>query len=490
MDATQVIGLCRSVMEHNVPEYGGIPKNTPIEEIAPRFVKICWRHGKEPVHDFRALVTDSDFNRLMDFVYIDSKESLDVFSSFVYGLGIKKIADWWKHKEMHEWIIPCIVRSQSLIPSDVWDSTPSTTNTNEAQHHWTNAQTGTKLTPVEALESRRRVDERVAQEIEMSLRTGILSNTNNEMSQRMARNSQRQSTAARKVRETRDAADTSKQLQLQIDAEIEKRRASSQLMKDLRAQLKATKSGRGKSANLSASSSGRVKTTRERSGNVPLFVLSVWAGLKTTTAVQTTVLPTQSDNVPSIPTAISGPSFDFDIPTVPSTANFTDPAFDSTFTFMSDIELTPFCRMSNTLTPYLRLIIVFLRSILVSSTATPRVLGLRSQVVPIPLTTPWTCMGSRRFSLIPSALPTSPPSLQWVHLTPCHYFLPLHRIRLQALLAWQKNQLQASRSRVVVLVHVSESQTTHQFPTGRQKRGKASKWVEHSGFANRLLGQA
>jgi hypothetical protein len=69
-----------------------------------------------------------------------------------------------------------------------------------------------------------------------------------------------------------------------------------------------------------------------------LFVLSVWAGLQTTTAVQTTVLPTQSDNVPSIPTAISGPSFDFDIPTVPSTANFTDPVFDSTFTFMSDIE--------------------------------------------------------------------------------------------------------------------------------------------------------
>ncbi|KAJ7822571.1 hypothetical protein B0H14DRAFT_3146342 [Mycena olivaceomarginata] len=256
MDAAQVIGLCRSVMEHNVPEYSGIPKNTPIEEIAPRFVKICWRHGKEPVHDFRALVTDSDFNRLMDFVYIDSKESLDVFSSFVYGLGIK-IADWWKHKEMHEWIIPCIVRSQSLIPSDVWDSTPSTTNTNEAQHHWTNAQTGTKLTPVEALESRRRVDERVAQEIEMSLRTGILSNTNNKMSQRMARNSQRQSTAARKVCETLDATDTSKQLQLQIDAEVEKRRAK---------------------------------------------------------------------------------KFDVNIPPAPSTADFIDPAFDSTFAFMSDFK--------------------------------------------------------------------------------------------------------------------------------------------------------
>ncbi|KAJ7766279.1 hypothetical protein B0H14DRAFT_3895184 [Mycena olivaceomarginata] len=167
----------------------------------------------------------------------------------------------------------------------------------------------------------------------MSLQTGILSNTNDEMSQRMARNSQRQSTAARKVRETRDAADTSKQLQLQIDAEVEKRRASSQLTKDLRAQLKAAKSGRGK-ANLSASSSGR---TRGRSG------------------ARTTVLPTQSNRVPTIPSAISEPSvtefdniptasepsvteFDVHIPPAPSTVDFIDPAFDSTFAFMSDFE--------------------------------------------------------------------------------------------------------------------------------------------------------
>ncbi|KAJ7798792.1 hypothetical protein B0H14DRAFT_3543920 [Mycena olivaceomarginata] len=172
----------------------------------------------------------------------------------------------------------------------------------------------------------------------MSLQTGILSNTNNEMSQRMARNSQCQTTATRKVRETRDAVDTSKQLQLQIDAEVDKHRALSQLTKDLRAQLKAAKSGRGKAANLFPSSSGRVKTTRGRSG------------------AQTTVLRTQSDHVPTIPSAISEPSviefdvhiptasepsvteFDVNIPPAPSTADFTDPAFDSTFAFMSDFE--------------------------------------------------------------------------------------------------------------------------------------------------------
>ncbi|KAJ7025077.1 hypothetical protein C8F04DRAFT_1301207, partial [Mycena alexandri] len=267
MDAPQVIGLCRSVMKYNDPEYSGIPADTPPEKVAPYFIKVCWRHGKEPIHDFRSLVSTADFNRLMNFVYIDSKESLDEFSVFVYGLKVKKISDWWKHKEMHEWIIPCIVKSQSRIPPDVWDSTPSTTNTNEAQHQWTNTQTGIRLPPVEALEARRIVDTNFAEEVKMSLRTGILSNSNNDLSHRMARSSQRQSAIARKASESRTAADASAELELQIVAEAEKRRVSNETTKALREQLKIEKGKRkkGKAGEiLSASSSGRVKTTRGR----------------------------------------------------------------------------------------------------------------------------------------------------------------------------------------------------------------------------------
>ncbi|KAJ6604903.1 hypothetical protein B0H10DRAFT_2077675, partial [Mycena sp. CBHHK59/15] len=46
MDAAQVIGLCRSVMKYNDPEYSGIPNDTPAEEVAQEFIKFCWRHGK------------------------------------------------------------------------------------------------------------------------------------------------------------------------------------------------------------------------------------------------------------------------------------------------------------------------------------------------------------------------------------------------------------------------------------------------------------
>ncbi|KAJ7120623.1 hypothetical protein C8R43DRAFT_849508, partial [Mycena crocata] len=151
------------------------------------------------------------------------------------------LTHWWKHKKMHGWIIACPVKSQSRIPADVRDSTPSTTNANEAQHHWTNSLAGIRLTPDQALESRRQVDENVAQEIKMSLQMGILSNSNNELSLRVARNSQRQSAAARRAREAGQAGDVAKELQPQINVEAEKRRASNAVTKSLREQLSAVK---------------------------------------------------------------------------------------------------------------------------------------------------------------------------------------------------------------------------------------------------------
>ncbi|KAJ7776538.1 hypothetical protein DFH07DRAFT_766737 [Mycena maculata] len=99
-----------SIMKYNNPVYTGIPNDTLPEKVVPRFIKVCWRPGKEPVHDFKSLVSPAQYTRLMDLTYIDSTESLNGFSLFVYGLKITKILDWWRHKEMHEWIVPCIVK--------------------------------------------------------------------------------------------------------------------------------------------------------------------------------------------------------------------------------------------------------------------------------------------------------------------------------------------------------------------------------------------
>ncbi|KAJ6567503.1 hypothetical protein B0H10DRAFT_2238590 [Mycena sp. CBHHK59/15] len=174
-------------------------------------------------------------------------------------------------KEINEWIIPCLVKSQSRIPADVWDSTPSTANTNEAQHHWTNSQTGIKLTCVEAIESAYVVDQKTADEIQMSMRTGILTNAHNEVAHRMARNSQHQSNTAQRARESRQQIEERRLLEEQLPEELEARRQSSARTKDINAQLKVVKSSSKKgrtsssSAILSASSSGRVKTATGKS---------------------------------------------------------------------------------------------------------------------------------------------------------------------------------------------------------------------------------
>ncbi|KAF8175007.1 hypothetical protein K438DRAFT_2047804 [Mycena galopus ATCC 62051] len=311
MDAAQVIGLSRSVLKYSDPEYSGIPKDTPPEKVAPTFIKVCWRHAKEPIHEFKSLASASDFNRLMDCVYIEDKNALDKFAAFVYGLSIKKITDWWKHKEMHEWIIPCMVKSQSGIPADVWDATPSTTNTNEAQHHWTNSPTDIKLAAVEALESRRKVDSDVAQEIEMSLSTGVLANHNNEMSNRIARGSQRRSAAARKASEAREAEDLSKEIRLQIDA-------STARTKELRAQLKASKSSSTHNAAvvLSASSSGRVRievpVAEQALNNAPppatesAFDFPNWDVAVGTSSLENSTVPPQAGSSTSVDPVWSG----------------------------------------------------------------------------------------------------------------------------------------------------------------------------------------
>lgn len=174
------------------------------------------------------------------------------------------------------------MKSQSLIPADVWDSTPSTTNANEAQHHWTNSLTGIKLTLVEAIEryvtffesclqrsliySCYVVDQNTADEIQTSMRSGILTNPHNEVAHRMSRNSQRQSKTARKARESREQTAERTQLEVQLAEEAKARRQSSARTKELSAQLKVVKASSkkakssGASAILSASSSGRVKT--------------------------------------------------------------------------------------------------------------------------------------------------------------------------------------------------------------------------------------
>ncbi|KAJ7912812.1 hypothetical protein B0H13DRAFT_1874401 [Mycena leptocephala] len=125
-------------------------------------------------------------------------------------------------------------------------------------------------------------------EIQMSLKTGILSNTNNELSHRMARNNQRQSAAARRAREAHEKA------------------------------AKAPSGNRGKSRAtavvLSASSSGCVRTTRPRTNAPAQPAQSESNNSLTPTVVKTTT--TQVEEPPMAANSVQPPVdpafFDFD----------------------------------------------------------------------------------------------------------------------------------------------------------------------------------
>ncbi|KAJ7120620.1 hypothetical protein C8R43DRAFT_1151551 [Mycena crocata] len=144
MEAAQVLGAARSFSKLNKDEE--YSKLAAAEKVAPEIIKLCTTHGKRGVLELKPLVSESDFQRLMDFIYIDSPEGIEEMSEFVRSLGIQKIQDWWDHKALSAWILPCLVKSQCPMSADNWENTPATTNTGEGQHTWTNSHTDTGLT--------------------------------------------------------------------------------------------------------------------------------------------------------------------------------------------------------------------------------------------------------------------------------------------------------------------------------------------------------
>ena len=113
-------------------------------------------------------------------------------------------------------------------------------------------------------QSARKVDERVAREIEIAIKTGVLVNSRNESSHRLARTTTRQSTTIRKSRESRELTEERARIQMEIDA-VKKNSAAR--LKELQALKTATgkprksvKTTQPRSVFVSADSSGRVKT--------------------------------------------------------------------------------------------------------------------------------------------------------------------------------------------------------------------------------------
>ncbi|KAJ7748732.1 hypothetical protein B0H14DRAFT_3897105 [Mycena olivaceomarginata] len=189
-----------------------------LDDEGPKIIKLCVTHTKRGILDFKSLVLDRDCQRLQDVVNIESAEDLDEFSQFVGDLGIEKIQNWWDHKELHAWIIPCLVKSQSPISPDDWDNTPAKTNTGEGQHHWTKSRTGVKLVLVEAMESARKLDEAVY---------GAYSRT--------ARTAAHHTAVIRKSQEVCERSDEQATIEAEIAEMNETRKQAAEQLKELKA---------------------------------------------------------------------------------------------------------------------------------------------------------------------------------------------------------------------------------------------------------------
>ncbi|KAJ7765874.1 hypothetical protein DFH07DRAFT_810121 [Mycena maculata] len=230
------------------------------------------------------LISEDDYNRLLDFTSIDS-EKLEEFSQFVASLGQKKIQgkylkvflravlkncpDWWDHKAMSTWILPCLIKSQSPMSTEDWDNTPWTTNIGKAQHHWTNQQTGIQQSWVEAMEGARKVDERIAREIEISVQSGILVNSQNESSHRRARNTMRQSTTIRKSRESHELVDERTRIDLEIEAQKQAQKegaAQPKELKELKSSTCRTSNSTGWSVSATSNSADASRVALLRAG--------------------------------------------------------------------------------------------------------------------------------------------------------------------------------------------------------------------------------
>ncbi|THV01762.1 hypothetical protein K435DRAFT_793088 [Dendrothele bispora CBS 962.96] len=199
MELAELQGMGDSFVALNEPEHSKILDPTS-EEIMKHISKICITHFKRGVHDLRSLVSNDEYNHLMNVPYLESKIAISEFTEWVKQKKSKKISDWWNHK-LQAFILSGIIQCCSKMSAESWVLTNSTTNINKDMHSFTNKHTGTKKSLVEAILSARKLDNEVAAQLLLSKKTGILKNPANSIYDRMTRNATRHSSVARKKAE-------------------------------------------------------------------------------------------------------------------------------------------------------------------------------------------------------------------------------------------------------------------------------------------------
>ncbi|KAF8161444.1 hypothetical protein B0H34DRAFT_840756 [Crassisporium funariophilum] len=259
MEIAQALGAGDSFLPTNEPEFSKIHVQTA-EEIIEFFIRACYTHAKRGIHDLKPYVTDEEYEHIINFMYLETKEEVDKFSAWVKGLKNPKVQAWWDHKVNNSWILPSLIKCLSKMTSEDWDLTPPTTNVGESQHHWTNINTGIMLALLEAILTAREIDEKVAAEIKAALETGVLKNHRNDTFTRLSRSTARATQAFKKAREGRKQKKALNVVDEELASLKDTQKENAARIKELKA-AKSSMLGKGKSAKAQSNSSGKVAVT-------------------------------------------------------------------------------------------------------------------------------------------------------------------------------------------------------------------------------------
>ncbi|KAJ6541314.1 hypothetical protein B0H10DRAFT_2244909 [Mycena sp. CBHHK59/15] len=145
--------------------------------------------------------------RIFNLKYLKTRAAFEAFKAWIQIVpdphGV--LRRWWEHKTMHRWLLPGLIQCLSNIPLEQWNTMEATTNLGEAQHAWNNNETGTGMGALESFKKYEELDVRRAEEIELRKLTGISRNAHNEVSDRYANRTARQTRNSEKFRRAHNA---------------------------------------------------------------------------------------------------------------------------------------------------------------------------------------------------------------------------------------------------------------------------------------------
>ncbi|KAJ6490077.1 hypothetical protein C8R45DRAFT_1097035 [Mycena sanguinolenta] len=108
MESAPWIGMARSFIKRMAPE-----TRPTVDEFLAKVLRVCWRHALEGL---RKGIKPHD---------------VQIFSDWVFSLGIPQVTAWWNHELNHKWILPGLLECLSGLTHEDWLTTPFTSNGNE-----------------------------------------------------------------------------------------------------------------------------------------------------------------------------------------------------------------------------------------------------------------------------------------------------------------------------------------------------------------------